>query len=87
MDAVAFWQDDRREVYHACCALYHPRILPTALEELTAGKGSLQSVLRRVRVVALLPDPREACQLANVNTPEDLARMKKDEGGGMKDEG
>ena len=79
-DAVAFWQDDRREVYHACCALYHPRILPTALEELTAGKGSLQNVLRHIRVAALLPESREACQLANVNTPEDLASLGKDEG-------
>jgi molybdopterin-guanine dinucleotide biosynthesis protein A len=87
-DAVAFWQDDRRQVYHACCAFYHPRILPEASDELTAGKGSLQNLLRRVRVAALVPEAEETCQLANVNTPEDLARAlsRRDESGSRKDE-
>jgi molybdopterin-guanine dinucleotide biosynthesis protein A len=74
-DAVAFWHDEGRGTYHACCALYHPRILTHARTELTHGKGSLQSLLARVRVASLQPDPRQSRMLTNVNTPEDHERV------------
>jgi len=74
-DAAAFVCDAQRGIYHACCALYHPRLKPLALQELSAGRGSLQEVLRRARVIALDPDADEARQLENMNTPEDLARF------------
>ncbi|HNQ23558.1 MAG TPA: molybdenum cofactor guanylyltransferase [Phycisphaerae bacterium] len=74
-EAVVFRRDDRRHGYHACCALYHPRVLPAAMEERTAGKGSLHGLLHRLRLTALTPTPDETEQLANVNTPEDFARV------------
>ena len=78
VDAVAFWQDEPQRVYHACCALYHPRVFPQVVEELTKGKGSVQHLLRRIRVAALTPTETEARQLANVNTPEELAAALED---------
>lgn len=79
-DAVAFWHDERRGTYHACCALYHPRILTHARTELTDGKGSLQSLLARVRVASLKPDPLQTRMLTNVNTPEDHERVCREVG-------
>ena len=74
VDAVAFLRDNPAEPYHACCALYHPRILPEALSELAEGRASLQGLLARVRVAALRPDPQQTPLLMNVNTPQDHAR-------------
>jgi len=74
IDAVAFRQDVTRGTCHACCALYHPRILPRALDELTRGQASLQNLLARVRLAVLQPDPHEAHLLTNLNTPQDHAR-------------
>jgi molybdopterin-guanine dinucleotide biosynthesis protein A len=74
-DAVAFTQCCNAIVYHTCCALYHPRVLPAAAHELTHGGASLQAVLRAVRVRAIVPDADAAQQLANVNTPVDLANL------------
>ena len=34
-DAVAYARDDRPGTFHTCCALYHPRVLPAARQELT----------------------------------------------------
>ena len=73
VDAVAFWQDEPQRVFHACCALYHPRVFSQVVEELTKGKGSVQHLLRRIRVAGLTPTDTEARQLTNVNTPEELA--------------
>ena len=72
-DAVASWKDQSQRVYHACCALYHPRVLPQVVEELNEGKGSVQHLLRRIRVVGLTPTAAESRQLTNVNTPQELA--------------
>ena len=77
-DAVAYARDGGAAVYEACCALYHPRILPAARRELLDGRASLQALLGAVRVRALVPDGGEARQLSNVNTPEDLARLAND---------
>ena len=79
VDAVAYWKDEAQRVYHACCALYHPRVLPQVVEELTEGKGSVQNLLRRIWVVGLTPTAAEARQLTNVNTPEELAAALKGE--------
>ncbi|UCG16126.1 MAG: molybdenum cofactor guanylyltransferase [Phycisphaerales bacterium] len=78
VDAVAFRQDDVRKACHACCALYHPRILPRALDELARGQASLQNLLARVRLEAVQPDPRDVHLLTNLNTPEDHARALRD---------
>lgn len=74
-DAVAFMRADRPGTYHACCALYHPRLLPEALDELGTGKRSLQRLLGRARVAELAPDERDAAAFANVNTPSELESM------------
>jgi len=78
VDAVAFWQDEQECVYHACCALYHPRVFPQVVEELTKGKGSVQRLLRGIRVAGLTPTTAEAAQLTNVNTPAELAAALED---------
>jgi molybdopterin-guanine dinucleotide biosynthesis protein A len=70
VDAVVFARDAHRD--HTCCALYHPRILSTALHELTEGEARLQNVLDQVRTTRLEPTTDEARQLTNVNTPEEL---------------
>ncbi|UCF34981.1 MAG: molybdenum cofactor guanylyltransferase [Phycisphaerales bacterium] len=75
VNAVAFWHDEERETYHACCALYHPRILAFARTALMQGKGSLRSLLARVRVASLKPDPSQSRMLTNVNMPEDHERV------------
>jgi molybdopterin-guanine dinucleotide biosynthesis protein A len=75
VDAVAFTRESAPATLHACCALYHPRILSVARRELIVGKASLQSVLRSVRLTTLRPDVEDSRQLRNVNTPEDLARF------------
>ncbi|MBN2562873.1 MAG: molybdenum cofactor guanylyltransferase [Phycisphaerae bacterium] len=75
VDAVAFAREDQTGVYHACCALYHPRIQDGAMRELAEGEGRLQAVLSRAKVAALSPNAAERRQLANVNTPEDFARL------------
>lgn len=78
-DAVAFAYEDSATrsagsmaKWHACCTLYHSRILPVTQRELTVGRGSLQSVLRSVRLTTLQPDERDSQQLRNVNTPEEF---------------
>ncbi|HRX90329.1 MAG TPA: NTP transferase domain-containing protein, partial [Steroidobacteraceae bacterium] len=64
VDAVAFANSSRiigasREAlrWHACCALYHPRILHTVKRELVTGRRSLQQVLRSIRLVTLFSQP------------------------------
>ncbi len=74
VDAVAFSRPKLVGAYHACCALYHPRILPVATAELTKAKRALQNVLARVRVAVLETTPTIRRQLTNVNTPENHAR-------------
>ena len=71
VDAVAFARIDRPGTYHACCALYHPRLLPVVLDGLDGGHRSLQRLLGRVRVAKLVPNERDLAALANVNTPSD----------------
>jgi len=75
VDAVAFARHGNRAGYHTCCALYHPRIRPAVTHELAHGSASLQAVLQAVSVRTLTPGAACARQLANVNTPEDLAQM------------
>lgn len=83
VDAVAFRRHNDMPMdrwlspsYHACCALYHARIRPVADAELAQGGGSIQNVLKSVRVKVLSPSPAESRQLVNVNTPEDWARVR-----------
>ena len=84
-DAVVFERSERSGSYHACCGLYHSRIIRApvnghdqqapALEVLFNGDASLNSLLKRIRVKVLRPTPEESRQLCNINTPEDLAKM------------
>lgn len=74
-DAVAFTHDADPTLFHACCALYHPRLLPAARGELLGEHASLQGVLRGARVAALAPDAAERRSLLNVNSPEELAAL------------
>jgi molybdenum cofactor guanylyltransferase len=76
-DAVAFQRSDRPETYHACCALYHPRLLPAARHELRHGKRSLQGLLAMARVGALTPTAAEEKMLTNLNTPADYDRLRR----------
>jgi len=71
VDAVAFARDNRSGLYHSCCALYHPRLLPAALDELERGGRSLQALLGRSRVAAIHPNHEDRVMLTNVNTPAD----------------
>lgn len=84
VDAIAFARPDQPDSCHACCALYHPRILPAALDELRtrdtvrqgrAGRASLQALLRRIDTTILQPTPADDTQLANVNSPDDLRQL------------
>ena len=70
-DAVAFRRMDRPNAWHACCALYHPRLLPAVIRELKEGRRSLQNLLATARVVVLDPSPEEQPMLMNLNTPQD----------------
>ena len=74
VDAVAFLRSGRPRTYHACCALYHPRVISTAEQQLKEGKRSLQRLLANVRTTALIPSARENRQLINVNTPAEHVR-------------
>ena len=87
-DAVVFERMGQSGSYHACCALYHRRIVgqaacdsggrmsaPPIQNILFEGDASLHTLLKRIRVRVLQPTPEEARQLANVNTPEDLAGL------------
>jgi molybdopterin-guanine dinucleotide biosynthesis protein A len=74
-DAVVYCIQNQPDLYHACCALYHPRALPVATDELDNGKGSLQRMLARLRKIVLQPSAQEARQLTNLNRPEDLQTL------------
>lgn len=74
-DAVAFRRLDRPNAWHACCAMYHPRLLPVAIREFRQGNRSLQSLLATVRVVGLKPAPEEQRALMNLNTPQEYDRL------------
>ena len=76
VDAVAFTREDRSDAYHACCALYHPRLLPSALDELEGGGRSLRALLDRSRVAAIRPKGEDGLMLANVNSPGDYERVR-----------
>ena len=73
-DAIAFRRPDRPESWHACCALYHPRLLPAALLELRQGR-SLQKLLAMARLITIDPCPEEQRMLLNLNTPQDYERL------------
>jgi molybdopterin-guanine dinucleotide biosynthesis protein A len=70
-DAVAFRDTCEAATWHACCALYHPRLLPLANAELNNGRRSLRNLLGTARVVAIDPTPVEERSLLNLNTPPD----------------
>lgn len=74
VDAVTFSRDPDEKSYHACCALYHSRILDAVRLELAAER-SLQAVLRRVQTVVLTPSQSDQHGLININTPYDLSRL------------
>lgn len=74
-DAVAFRRADRPGAYHACCALYHPGLLPVAKDELMHGKRSLQHLLAGAKVAAIDPGPDDDRMLTNLNHPEDYQRL------------
>ncbi len=74
-DAVAFCRSDRSSTWHACCALYHPRLLPVAARELRQGSRSLQSLLATARVAGLDPTSEEQRMLMNLNTSRDYDRL------------
>lgn len=74
VDAIAFRRPDRPDAWDACCALYHPRILPAAMKALKGG-GGLQDLIRSVRVVTLTPSSAERRMLSNVNTLSDYQAL------------
>jgi molybdopterin-guanine dinucleotide biosynthesis protein A len=74
-DAVAFRRPDRPNTWHACCALYHPRLLPAALSELIHGSRRLQHLLAKAHTLELEPTPAEQQMLMNLNTPQDYDRL------------
>jgi len=76
-DAVAFRRPNRPYAFHACCALYHPRLLPAALHELRQGRRSLHRLLVGGRAAVLLPTPAEEEMLTNLNTPADYDRLRR----------
>ena len=76
VDAVAFSRDPVHQVYHTCCALYHSRLHATAQQELQKERRP-QSVLGRVRIVALDPSEVERAQLTNINTRSDLKDLRR----------
>lgn len=74
-DAVAFQRLDQPANWHACCALYHPRLLPAAVAELETGRGRLQSLFHAARVTTIKTTPRHELLLTNLNTPGDYERL------------
>ena len=70
--AVAYRAKTGAGRLEACCALYHPRIQPAALDVLAAPRGGLQDLLRQVRAVELLPTEAEANALTDIDTEHDL---------------
>lgn len=70
-DAVAFRQCNRPGIWHTCCALYHPRLLPLAERRLEQGHRSLQHLLAAVRMAELHPTPDEQRAMLNLNAPGD----------------
>lgn len=81
-DAAAFRRGDRPDTWHACCAMYHPRVLPLAVKELREGRRSLQNLLAGLRVNTLDPSLEEQEMLVNLNTPEDYNRLLAPQTGG-----
>jgi molybdopterin-guanine dinucleotide biosynthesis protein A len=75
-DAVAYVADEEAGRFETCCTLYHPRILSVVLNELRAGTGSLQSVLKKVRTVGVAADDEIRDAILDVDTPEDWARVR-----------
>jgi molybdopterin-guanine dinucleotide biosynthesis protein A len=75
VDAVAFRRPDHPATYHACCALYHPRIAALATARLHDGRRALQGLLEAIRVASVVPSPEYAACLVNVNTPADYANL------------
>ncbi|MEP0843685.1 MAG: molybdenum cofactor guanylyltransferase [Phycisphaerae bacterium] len=74
-DAVAFRCSGRPDRWHACCALYHPRLLEPAVAELRDGGRSLNRLLAASRLRSLNAGPRQERQLMNLNTPDDYERL------------
>lgn len=77
-NAVAFRRPACPDTWHACCALYHPRLLPAALLGLEQGGRSLQKLLASTSVIPIDPCPEEHRMLLNVNTPEDYDLLFRD---------
>lgn len=72
LDAVAFEQE---RGWHACCALYHPRLLDKARDHLHAGTRSLNGLLVAAQTLTVRPGARTRAALFNLNTPEDMAHL------------
>lgn len=85
-DAVAFTlassdEEGKTRPLHACCALFHGRLL-AAVEEELGGRASLQGVLGRARLRAIRPNAEQRRQLTNINTVKDLERLGWSRGAG-----
>ena len=57
-------------------SVYGPDVLPVAEAHVAAGRRSLRALLRLPGVAVIDAPPDVAAALANVNTPEDLARLR-----------
>jgi molybdopterin-guanine dinucleotide biosynthesis protein A len=75
-NAVAFREAAQGGRFHACCALYHPRLLSAVRAALAAGRPALQGLLAAARVPELFPNEEQARALTNVNTPQDYERLQ-----------
>lgn len=74
-DAVAFRRFDGADEVHACCAIYHPRVLPIVRDALSRGDAKLQNLLMSLRCNRLVPDKCETQKLTNVNTQDEFRRL------------
>lgn len=75
-DAVAFVSAEDSARYEACCAAYHSRLHGTVIQYLNEDAGSLQTLLHRVRTVPLTPSRSDAAALFDVDTADDLRRLR-----------
>ncbi|MCA9252496.1 MAG: NTP transferase domain-containing protein [Phycisphaerae bacterium] len=75
IDAVTFGTGLKKRPFYACCALYHPRILPQVLDAVNHRRFRLQAILQTVHTHVITPDESQMRMLQDMNTPEDKSRL------------
>jgi len=77
-DAVAFREGAPHGRYHACCTLYHRRLLDLVQRRIADRQCALNDLLAKVNVTMIRPTQVERLQLTNVNSPEDIEALCKE---------